>query len=167
LLKEIGNFSKKTNGENEIVWYRFASELKFPPKPGTIEIPEGMVRRFHYTSEDELLDKIAEEGIRVDKSQSWKYGDPKAVWSNSKIVNENKPTVEYFEDPKHIIHDQYQFKDVSPDQIIALHRSWHPYLHCALENFSPEEAIRRIRESDAADIWPYNKVLEELLKYVV
>lgn len=122
------------------VWYKFCQER--PKKPNESEIPEGMQRRFHYTSDDDVLDKIKDQGILVDKSTSWMYGDPRAVWSNPNMVNEYKPTVEFWEDPKKIIGDQYQYHDVPPIQIVAVHKSWHPYLHYLLDNYSLDEAIQ-------------------------
>lgn len=126
------------------------------------EIPEGTVRRFHYTSSDEILEKIAEEGILVNKSESYKYGDPKAVWSNSKLVS--LPSVEYWEYPKNIIGNQYQFNDVMPEQIIKLHYSWSDILEYILENYSIEEGIERIEDADLIYEPKYKEVYEELLK---
>jgi len=166
----IGDFLKNKNEEIKIMWYRFATKIIRPPKPGEIEIPEGMSRRFHYTSSDEILDQIAKEGLKREKSESWKYGDPKAIWSNPKMVNDRNPTVEFWEDPKHIIGDQYQFKDVLPEQIIAKHYSWYSTLHYILdmlknEKMSIEEILQRLEL--LKDTHPYDKVYEEIKKYVV
>lgn len=146
------------------MWYKLATKLETPPKPGEVEIPAGMIRRFHYTKSDELLPIIAKEGLKVNKSESWKYGDPKAVWSNPEIIR-GKPSIEYWESPKHIISNQYQFKDVSPEQIVAIHPSWHSKLHYVLDilnngEMSKEEIIRRL--NDIKDIQPYDKILEIL-----
>ena len=124
-----------------------------------------LVTRYHYTDSDATLEKILKEGIKVDRSQSWKYGDPKAIWSNDYPV-ENKPIVEFLEDPKNIHGNQYQFVDVPPERIVNVYKSWFSKLKYLLENFSPAEGIERIHESGIENDYPYNLILKELKKTV-
>ena len=138
------------------MWYRLAlNDLE-------VEIPEGTVRRFHYTSTDEVLDKIAKEGILVEKSESFKYGDPKAVWSNPKFIR--APSVEFWEFPENIIGNQYQFKDVNPEQIIKLHYTWDDDLKYILENYGVIEGIKIIEEAELINEPQYKKVYQKLLE---
>lgn len=139
------------------MWYRIATITN-----SNIEIPQGAQRRFHYTSTDEILDKIAKEGILVEKSQSYKYGDPKAVWSNSKFTR--APSVEFWEYPENIIGNQYQFKDVKPEQIIRLHYTWDDDLKYILENFGVIEGLKRIEEADLLDVPKYKTIYDKLLE---
>lgn len=139
------------------MWYRIAFD-----NLNNTEIPEGAERRFHYTSTNEVLDKIAKEGILVNKSESYKYGDPKAVWSNSKLVK--VPSVEFWEYPENIIGNQYQFKDVNPNQIIRLHYTWSDLLKYILENNGVHEGIKQLEEIGLTDTPDYKEVYEKLLE---
>jgi predicted GNAT family acetyltransferase len=120
-----------------------------------------LVRRFHYTDSDETLEKIAKEGIRVEKSQSWKYGDPKAIWSNDYYI-ERKPVIEFLEDPKNIIGNQYQFVDVPPERIIGVYKSWYPDLDWVIKSYGVEGGIAAIHDREVSDLYPFNLILEEL-----
>ena len=132
-------------------------------KPGELPVPEGMSRRFHYTKTDDL-DALRNEGLRVDKSVSHLYGDPKGVWSSPNFPNWYKPVVEFWEDPTNIISDTYQFKDVKPHQIMTIHEPWHEIYRYAKEHFTLDEAIRRIQKLMPMKDERYVKTLEQLLK---
>lgn len=79
------------------MWYRTAAE-KHPwlNYPLSKEVPEGSVRRLHYTSDDDvLLDQIKQQGLLVDKSKGHEQGDPRAIfliqlqknWLNNLLKN--------------------------------------------------------------------------------
>lgn len=142
--------------KKKLMWYRLALNNSED------EIPSGAVRRFHYTSTNDILDKIAEEGILIDKSESYKYGDPKAVWSNPKFTR--APSVEFWEYPENIIGNQYQFKDVEPNQIIKLHYTWSDLLKYILENYGVYEGIKQLEEIGLTDTPDYKEVYEKLLQ---
>lgn len=56
-----------------------------PPEPGTTPIPEGYVRLYHYTQEKGVVDQIAREGIRLDRSRGETYGEPNLVWLSARM----------------------------------------------------------------------------------
>lgn len=152
------------------MWYRIASE-KHPwiNYPLSKTIPEGAKRRIHYTSSDQNLDKIKEEGILVDKSESYKYGDPKAVWSNpasEQLIKSfsHKPLVEFYTDPEKIEGDQYSFYDVSPDQILGVYPSWHSKLIYLLENYGVEGSLKTLEDLGLKNSPEYEEVYYYLLK---
>lgn len=142
---------KYTGGSN--------NSLRKIPEPGELPIPEGTSRRFHYTKTDDL-DSLRNEGLKLDKSESWKYGDPRAIWSSPGFPNWIKPVVEYWEHPKNLVSDTYQFNDVSPDQILAIHEPWHESYRYVMDHFGLDDAIKRVEEIMPME--KYEKVLERL-----
>jgi len=147
------------------MWYRkiISSTNNEIHKPGNLPIPEGMSRRFHYTKTDDL-DALRNEGLRLDKSESYKYGDPRAIWSSPNFPNWIKPVVEYWENPKNLQSDVYQFNDVAPHQILTIHEPWHEIYRYAKEHFSLDEGIKKLQELMPFKDERYVKTLEQLLK---
>jgi len=139
------------------MWYKFSQQES--------EEQNNLVTRYHYTDSDATLEKILKEGIKVDHSQSWKYGDPKAIWSNPYYI-EGKPVVEFLEDPKNIHGDQYQFVDVPPERIVNVYKTWYPELKYVLDTFGAKDGIERIYEAGIENDYPYNLILKELKKTV-
>lgn len=139
-------------------------------RPGTSNVPEGRVRRFHYTDGDNL-ESIRQHGIKLDKSKSWKQGDPRAVWSSDKIIS-SKPTIEFHVDPKKLISDTYQFGDVPVEDIIAIHEPWHEkyfYIKEELDNGSwtmqdLHDRMKDIPDTERyKDYWTaYRQILKEI-----
>ena len=156
------------------MWYRLAAQHKYLNEPHSKEVPEGMVRRVHYTGSNELLDKIESEGILVNNSQSYKSGDPKAVWSNPSTPEsykdfQHKPLVEFYADPEKIIGDQYSYEDVKPEQILGTYPTFHRNLIYIMKNFGVEGGIQKIEElgydkpdSDNPNYYQVYLVLKEI-----
>ena len=155
------------------MWYKF-SQNNNPnnnefPEPGTLPIPSGTSRRFHYTKvDDDYLPTLKQEGLKREKSESYKYGDPMAIWSTPSMPNTPNSVVEYWEDPKNLQSDIYQFNDVAPHQILAIHEPWHD-LYRYIKPYGLDEAIRRLKELMPDDEPTfkderYVKVLKQLLK---
>jgi len=151
--------------ENKGKDYSISENMLRVPKGKYASEQNNLVTRYHYTDSDETLEKILRDGIKVDKSRSWQFGDPKAIWSNPYYI-EGKPVVEFLEDPKNIHGDQYQFVDVPPERIIKGHKSWHPTLKFVLDNFGAKDGIERIYEAGIENDYPYNLILKELKKTV-
>ena len=110
------------------MWYRTAAE-KHPwlNYPLSKDVPEGSVRRLHYTSDDDvLLDQIKQQGLLVDMSKGHDFGDPRAIFSNPATEElarqfKEKPLVEFHTPADNIIGDQYSYADVSPEQILGVY----------------------------------------------
>lgn len=132
-------------------------------KPGTAPLPPGTVRRFHYTDSLESLKSIAKHGLLLDRSESWKYGDPKAIWSSPRQISD-KWQIEFWEYPENIISDIYQFKNVLPNQILALHEPWHKLYFLLTEDHSPEQIISKLEDLDLQNVGEYKDVYEYIKK---
>lgn len=104
-----------------------------PAAPGTAEVPEGFVRLYHQTS-PEAAKAIKRTGLSIEHakgiegpraiyaSQTGFYGDPS-----------KRPTVE-FQIPKDKFESPFVLKDVSPDELTAVHLPWHDKARYILEN---------------------------------
>jgi hypothetical protein len=149
--------------EDLIKEQKFASEKYKIHLPGALPIPEGMSRRFHYTKADDL-DALRKEGLKLEKSESHKYGDPRAIWSRDVYPYDTTlPVVEYWEDPKYLESNIYSFKDVKPHQILTIHEPFHQIYHYMKENFNLDDAIKALQDLNLDDP-RYKKTLEQLLK---
>jgi hypothetical protein len=156
------------------MWYRLAAQHKYLNEPHSKDIPEGMARRVHYTGSNELLPKLESEGILVNNSESYKSGDPKAVWSNPSTPEsyknfQHKPLVEFYADPEKIIGDQYSYDDVKPEQILGTYPTFHRNLNYIMKNFGVEGGIKKIEElgydkpdSDNPNYYQVYLVLKEI-----
>ena len=103
------------------------AEAKPLSKPGEAPIPEGKVRRFHYTS-PEAVPSIHEKGIQSAYSTGVANQEPVAVWSTPDFPGYGKPVVEFWDDPAHYERHPYaRMGDVPPEQIVATHESWHEH----------------------------------------
>ena len=139
------------------MWYRFAAE-KHPwlNYPLSKDVPEGSVRRLHYTSSDDvLLDQIKQQGLLVDKSQGHIQGDPKAIFSNPasedllrQLRGNDKPIVEFHTPAENIIGDQYSYADVSPDQILGVYPSWYSKLIYLVEKRGIQGSIDFLKDNE-------------------
>lgn len=104
---------------------------KLPPEPDTAPIPEGMVRRFHVTS-DKNVDAIKREGLLMSKARG--IEGPRAIYSwpdyrNAKNYGGPQGTiVEFWTDPRDFEANPYAtYNEVKPEQIIAIHEPWHSH----------------------------------------
>ena len=98
---------------------------KVPAAPGEAPIPQGMVRRFHYTSQNNI-ESIKQNGLTTSHSTGTKVGDPVAIWSNPDFPGWEKPVVEFWDDPKNYEANPIaRAGNVPPNQIVAIHEPWH------------------------------------------
>jgi hypothetical protein len=103
-----------------------------PPAPGTAPIPEGHIRYYHQTGE-ENLPSIREHGLLFAKAKG--IEGPKGVWASHRPFYGDatqSATVEFHlpKDEGHIVSLQH---DVTPDQILAIHEPWHEHVRYATE----------------------------------
>lgn len=154
------------------MWYRTAAE-KHPwiNYPLSKDVPEGSIRRLHYTSDDDTLEQIKQQGLLVDKSRGHVQGDPKAIFSNpasedilKQLRGNEKPIVEFHAPSDNIIGDQYSYADVSPEQILGVYPSWYSKLIYLVEKRGIDGAINYLKDNDLIKDGPYAKVYEYLLK---
>jgi hypothetical protein len=96
----------------------------------------------------------AAKGIEGPKAiYSWdNYQDAKNYGGSTGNI------VEFFVDPKKLESDTYQFYDVLPKDIIAVHEPWHARLRYALENDLDPQILRNVGIPD------YTRAAEELEK---
>jgi hypothetical protein len=151
------------------MWYRTAAE-KHPwiNYPLSKDVPEGSVRRLHYTSDDDVLEQIKQQGLLVDKSKGHAHGDPKAIFSNPASEEltkqfKEKPLVEFHTPADNIIGDQYSYADVSPEQILGVYPSWYSKLIYLVEHHGIDGGIDYLKNHPQRN-GIYAKVYEYLLK---
>ncbi len=122
----------------------------FPPQPGTSPIPEGHVRLYHQTRE-ENLDKIQKEGIKLSKTQTPRGGYPeKGIWHHLKGWYGDPteyPTVEFSIPKEEYTYDHKELgrplqRDIKPQEIIAIHKPWHKYAKEYVESPSVMQSIK-------------------------
>lgn len=111
-----------------------------PPEAGTVKIPEGMVRLYHQTNEENLA-SIASEGLNLAHAKG--IEGPKAVYAGENPFYgkvETTPTVEFFV-PKDKWSSPFVLQDVPPENIVAVHFPWHRHARY-LDN--PEDIKRAL-----------------------
>lgn len=137
----------RKNNPNHDKKGRFSSS-PIPAAPGTVSIPKGHIRAYHWTNADP--DQIKQEGLLLSRALGHTYGEPDLVWgSTSKPENgfNAKPVVEFHvpaedlsgtvETPRGQDPEEWQKgyhhiglrRDVRPDEIIAVHEPWHEVYH--------------------------------------
>ncbi len=98
-----------------------------PEPPGTSAIPEGSVRLYHQTIEDNLP-AIQKEGLIAGKGVGAATGDPMSVYASEKGFYGppgSRPTIE-FQVPKERVGANGTVQgNVAPENIIATHLPWH------------------------------------------
>lgn len=98
---------------------------RLPPAPGTTPIPDGHIRLYHQTGEQNL-GAIKHQGIQLSHAQGIEgpraiYADPEGFYGKPA----DKPTVEF-----HVPRERWDppfvtGTSVAPQAIIAIHRPWH------------------------------------------
>lgn len=125
-------------------------------QPGTMAVPAGKVRLYHYTSAD-LLNSIWKQGLLKSAARGASYDEPAVVWGSTKMPNPNSLNfVEFMVAPEKIDvghphfsgqklsqeeidefqqgdHDVTLFGSVPPEDILDVHLPWHEALRY-LEN---------------------------------
>ena len=100
------------------------------PKMGDLPIPEGTIRLYHQTDE-ENVQSIKEKGLLKSFSKGRLYNEPSFIWATEKPFygrQEGLATIEFFvpeeefRSPTHILSEV-----VPPAQILAIHEHWHDY----------------------------------------
>lgn len=119
-----GDVNRDAKGE-------FAS---IPDKPGTVPIPEGHVRLYHQTGEDNVA-SILKEGLTYSHAKG--IEGPKAIYASETGFYGKPgkvPTIEF-----HVPKDQWEAgtfvtHDVPPENIIAVHLPWHSQVRYLEDN---------------------------------
>lgn len=71
------------------------SKNRIPPEPGSVPLPEGQARLWHYSNVDRepgddrpwhqivsgRADALRREGLRMDRSRTASYGEPSQIWA--------------------------------------------------------------------------------------
>jgi len=93
--------------------------LILPPEPGTIPLPAGKIRGYHYTKH---LAQVLREGLDVSHARGATYGEPNGIWFSTEKPGSQKDYVEVFIDPSEIRlngPDLYPYQGQSPAQRLA------------------------------------------------
>jgi hypothetical protein len=156
-MKLTQYFSRvRANGEEKI---HSNAPDEVPPAPGTVPIPPGNVRLYHYINlrtgqtEEQALESVRQTGIDISKSRGHTYAEPNVVWASTQIPNRGKIFLEFFmpaDDARWLIgrprtpedvdwlHKSgadVTFRDsIGPDEIIAIHLPWHETYRYLKEN---------------------------------
>lgn len=118
---------------------------KLPKEPGTAPIPEGHVRLYHQTRE-ENLDNIEKEGIKMSKARG--IEGPSGIWHHKSGFYgkpTDEPTVE-FSIPEKEHKELYGGplkRDIKPHEIIGIHRPWHKHARYIMRK--PHEQIESLK----------------------
>jgi hypothetical protein len=131
-------------------------EDHLPPEPGSQPIPEGHVRLWHYT-EEQNLPSIRQHGLLQSKALGHTYKEPSVVWAAAhekepaKLGLYERPYVEFHADPGHgrdldigedyLQHGAEHLKhmygyqshvtmrgDVPTSRILGIHEPWHAHV---------------------------------------
>lgn len=131
-------------------------QFDLPPEPGSVPIPEGHIRLWHYTR-DHNLDSIRQSGLVQGHAQGHTYGEPDMIWAAAGTPDDdqlrNHNYVEFHanpgwgqdldigagmrgeDTPEHISFLESRRAhvtmrgDVPPERIIGVHQPWHWYVH--------------------------------------
>lgn len=104
-----------------------------PPEAGTVPIPEGHVRLYHQTTEENLL-SIAKNGLTIEYAKG--IEGPRAVYAGETPFYgkvETTPTLE-FHVPKNKWQPPFVLQDVPPENMIAVHLPWHRQARYIIED---------------------------------
>lgn len=97
---------------------------KIPAEPGTTPVPQGTVRLYHQTGEDELR-SIMQTGLTLANARG--IEGPRAIYASETGFYGKpgtRPTIEFYVDQDKW-DDPFVLQDVPPSQIIAGHLPWH------------------------------------------
>jgi hypothetical protein len=117
-------------------------EVSIPAEPGTLPIPEGHVRLFHYTFPD-AVDSIRKQGlIPQEESRAAQQGEPAMIWASEQFDKDQvKPVVE-FHVPKSVwesgpLAGNAFSSPVPPQNILGIHEQWHNHARYLLKKYDP------------------------------
>jgi len=144
------------------------SKIEVPPEMGTIPIPSGNVRLFHYTRGN--IDDIKNNGLSLSHAQGSKYGEPDMIWGSTdlneyKNMADYKNIVEYsvpaqdIDFPSKIREDLNEwnkrshhvgiFRDIKPNEILAIHEPWHHHYRYIEKN---KELLQEVINGEHDDL---------------
>ncbi len=122
-----------------------------PDEPGNAPIPDGSIRLFHRTTDEDALRSIVQDGLKTSHAKGDTYGEPNAVWATAQPLKMqdqgDRPTVEFWAKPEEVDiggpiggpdhYDRWREHataygsnvtmrgDVDPRRIVGAHHSWH------------------------------------------
>jgi hypothetical protein len=135
------------------------SAPQIPPEPGSQPVPEGHVRLYHQTGE-ENLPEIGRQGLQLSKAKG--VEGPKAIYASETGFYggpTKRPTVE-FHVPKEQWDDPFvKANSVPPENIIGLHEPWHAHARYAEENPEVIQNILAGQHDDLASSPTHAKML--------
>ena len=137
------------------------------PKMGELPIPEGTIRLYHQTNEENVR-SIKEKGLIKSLSKGHSYNEPSLIWATRKPFygrQEGLATIEFFvpeeefRSPTHVLSEV-----IPPAQILAIHEHWQDYAEDLISNY-PEINQKEI------DYWldlggNYKKAAEFYIEYM-
>ncbi len=124
-------------------WLQKTANTSILPEPGTVPIPPGHVRLYHYFPSNQI-ENVRQQGIDIGQARGETYGEPNAVWGSTRKPSGDHTFVEFsvsIDDPSWFInkpetpeHAQ-EFQDsgsdatfgrtIMPEEFIAIHEPWH------------------------------------------
>lgn len=110
-----------------------------PPEPGTTKIPEGYVRLYHQTTEENAL-SVGRSGLTMEHARG--IEGPRALYATEKPFYGDAathPTVEIAVPSERFEAPMFVLGDVSPKDIVVVHLPWHGHARY-LDN--PEDVKR-------------------------
>jgi hypothetical protein len=134
--------------------YKIAqSKITIPPEFGESSIPNNNVRLMHYTRGN--IEEIKNNGLLISKAQGHNYGEPDMIWGSTSIndykeMSSYKNIIEFsvpvtdilfprsykIEDADRLNNGNYHvgiFRDVRPEEILAIHEPWHNHYRYIME----------------------------------
>ena len=143
-----------------------ANGANVPDKIGTMPIPEGHVRLYHYTNADP--EAIRKEGLRLSMAKGSTYGEPNMVWASSIPMTDSKNVVEFSvpvddpsmslerpdkgQDPAEWMKGNHHVgfgRDIRPEEILTIHEPWHKFYRYIKEN---PRAMKDVYEGKLDDL---------------
>lgn len=148
--------------------YRIAQMTpQIPNEIGTTPIPSNHIRLYHYTRGNP--EEIKRNGLQLSHARGSTYGEPNMVWASSvppdasikNIVEFSVPvndTSMDLEKPKmgespdewmSGNHHVGFYRDIRPEEIIAIHEPWHEKYRWIIRN---PDVIERIKNGELDDL---------------
>ena len=156
----------------------FALQGQVPPEPGTIQVPPGHVRLYHYTGVDGPSDEarfqaaqnLRQNGLDIGKAKGSTYGEPNVVWASTAMPNPGKVFAEFSiamnaprwaqgkpnpnESPQEYESkkwDCYFYDSIRPEEILAVHEPWHSKYRYLMQNPRVKQEVAAGEHDDLMD----------------
>lgn len=108
------------------------------PKMGELPIPEGTIRLYHQTDEENVR-SIKEKGLIKSFAKGHLFNEPALIWASREPFygkQNGLATIEFFVpeeefDPPYFVRS----KVVPPAQILAIHEPWQSYAEDLISNY--------------------------------